>query len=96
MGKIKIGREIEVLGEELAKKCPDNDCRIFRDTYAAYKCMILDRTNLMGYVSHATMTAVDRQIVKHIAKLYDLYHHNAVVRDYVRKNIETLTKRYLA
>ena len=96
MGKIKIGREIEVLGEELSKKCPNNDCRIFRDTYAAYKSMLLDRQNLMGYIAQATMTAIDRQLVKHIAKLYDMYHHNPIVRAYIRTNIETLTKRYLA
>ncbi len=96
MGKIKIGREIEVLGEELAKKCPNNDCRIFRDTYAAYKSMILDRSNLLGYVSHATMTAIERQIVKSVARLYDLYHHNPVVRAYVRKHIDTLAERYMA
>lgn len=96
MSKIKIGRELETLGEELSRKCPNNECRVFRDAYTAYKSMIADRARLMGYVSSATMAAIEHQIVKTVAKMYDLYHHNATVRAYVNKNRDVLTKRYLA
>lgn len=96
MSKVKIGREIEMLGEELAVKCPNNECRIFRDAYIAYKNMASDRMQLMGYVSQATMAAIERQIVKTVAKLYDMYHHNDVIRAFVRKNQAKLTERVLS
>lgn len=94
MSKIKISRELETLGQELSWKCPNNECRVFRDAYNAYKNMIDDRSQLMGYVSSATMAAIDRQIVRTVAKMYDIYYHNKTVKEYVNNNRSALKKRF--
>lgn len=96
MGKIKIEKRIEVLGETLARKCPRNHCMNFRNAYLNYKSLIMDRQDLIGYVSPVTLAAIEKAIVRNVAQLYDMYHKCRDVREYAARNEDALTRRLLS
>lgn len=96
MGKIKIEKRIEVLGEALARKCPRNKCMDFRNAYQNYKSLITDRQALIGYVSPVTLAAIEKAIVRNVAQLYDMYYKCQDVREYAARNEDALTRRLLS
>lgn len=77
----KMSYEMIAIGEMLQDKCPQNDCVIYRNTYAMWDELTEDLQRVKGTY---TKTVLKFEIEKLENELYRMYITNYAVREYVQ------------
>lgn len=71
------------LGEKLLKRCPYDDCLLYRNVFSMWKDI---KNDLESYaLSDTSRDCLKHQLLKQKLQLMDLYHFNHAIKRYRRE-----------
>lgn len=82
-------KQIYALGVALSRKCPNNDCRVYLNTFIM--CRELDEQVGKLELEGTPQTIIKRELCRMYRELDELYHLNDAVREYRRSPQKGMT-----